>query len=43
MQVNLGRSQIRNGPTTVETRCWPNSAVTVNDLGGSAEAVMKRK
>jgi hypothetical protein len=35
VQVNLGRSPIRKGPTTVETRCWPNSAVTVNDLGGS--------
>jgi hypothetical protein len=43
VQVNLGRSPMRNGPTTVETRCWLNSAVTVNDLGGSAKQKKKKK
>lgn len=35
VHVNLGRSPIRNGPTTVEMRVWLNSAVIVNDFGGS--------
>ena len=42
MQVNLGRSPMRNGPTTLGTRVCPNSADTVKVFGGSETKIKTR-